>query len=178
MAYLAEISWQRRKRSSKQPLTLNLHANEPFGGIQGQFSFPDLGKGSSLEWSPSLLTRKVFAQCLPCGSCTQNLDPLGLTHPSLAAPILSMRPEQLLQNPGLACSFSPLLILPGPGPCCLTQVSPVPVQFSTEVFTFLLPHTSEYFSLIFPFIISVCCLQRSFLGANFPLFLGPSNYLF
>lgn len=136
-------------------------------------------RGSSLEWSASLLARKMFAQCLPCSSCTQNLDPLRLTHPSLAAPILNMRPQQLLQNPGLACSFSPLLLtLPGPGPCCLPQVSPVPVPFSTEVFAFLLPHTSEYFSLICPFIISVCCLQHSFLGANFPLFLGLGNYTF
>lgn len=54
--------------------------------------------------SESPLIGNVFAQCLPV-AFTLKLDLLALTHPSLEAPILSIRPRQPPRNPGGAWSF-------------------------------------------------------------------------
>lgn len=97
VAYLADTSWQKKQESLKLHLMLRPHANETAGQGPGPTEWDSL-----LEWSASALIGKVFARCLLSGSFILNLDLLGLTHLSLEAPILNMRPQQLRQNPRLA----------------------------------------------------------------------------
>ena len=117
----------------------------------------------------------MFAQCLPVAFILK-LNLLTLTHPSLEAPILSIRPgshREILV--GLGAFSLPLGILPRLRPACQSQLSSGPMQLSSGLLTFLLLDTSEYLLLISPLLIFVCCLQPFFLGPASPLLQGLGN---
>lgn len=140
-----------RESSLKQHFTFSPHANEPPHPSRSRTSLVScVGLGSHLSMLTSPLRGCLLSACLPNGSLILNVNLLGLTHPSLAAPILSIRTQQLPQNPRLARSFLSSSfestvaqsLLPTSGFFFfffLPQVSPVPGQFSTAVLFFCFP---------------------------------------
>lgn len=169
-----------RESSLKQHFTFSPHANEPPHPSRSRTSLVScVGLGSHLSMLTSPLRGCLLSACLPNGSLILNVNLLGLTHPSLAAPILSIRTQQLPQNPRLARSFLSSSFESTVAQSLLPTSGFFFFFFSTSGFSsawpiqhcsfiFLLPWAKIYSLLISPFVHLLSLSLALLSGRYFP----------